>query len=231
VVRLTREALDPRLWSKDAIVLMAVISPPMVGSFIWATGQNAFLAYAILWVWGFLDVLILAWSKGASTVDMAKRLIMRGGWKLSDVPLQLLTGMSFVAMPILALWFLQRPTLQAPEMWAAIFLTAFIWFVVAPAETFLQAWLWPMSLPFGPIAAQVAFLFLHGERALDWRFATLAMFLGFVFWILTYLRYVRSTGKYARLFGPVAGWSAHATWDSLMIWVVFEWLQSLTPGG
>jgi len=97
----------------------------------------------------------------------------------------------------------------------------FHWFVVAPVETFLQAWVWPMVLPGGPITAQVAFVAMHGERALDPMFMIAAFVLGLAFWLLCYLRYVNWPGS--RYFGPIAAWSAHAMWNSLLLFMGLTW--------
>lgn len=225
IARLTKEAMDPRTWSSTALVLTFLSSAPFIALFVVVASvphpYAATAAYAVLFAWAIVLVLLLAWSRGTPTVDTAKRIMLRSGWFLRDLPLQFLTGFIVVALPILVMWSVTRPTLRAPPAEAVLVLVGFIWVVSAPIETLLQAWVWPMVLPFGPVAAQVAFVFLHGARAFDPNFAIAAFTLGLVFWALTYLRYVNWSGS--RYFGPVAGWTAHATWNTLLIWVPLAW--------
>lgn len=224
IARLTREALDPRKWSRTASILTAVSTPPFIALFRVIAEQSSpwapTAAYAVLFLWGITDFLLLAWSKGASTIDTAKRIMVASGWRIRDVPYQLSTGMLIVALPILAVWFLVRPGLHPVDFWVVMPTLLFIWFVAVPHETFLQAWVWPMAMPLGPVAAQVTFLFLHGDRAFDPTFAALALILGFGFWAITFLRYLPWRGR--RFFGPIAGWSAHATWNTVWIWVALS---------
>jgi len=237
IARFTKEALNPREFIGTALVLTFISSPGFLGMF-YVLGQSespwaSYAAYGALFLWGFVDLILLAWSKaklkGGTTSDIAARLILRSGWQLRQIPLQLITGILIIAFPLLIIIYLTGPPILSPPIETVIPIMAFFWLVSVPIETWLQSWIWPMALPFGPISAQIAFLFLHGlDRALDPRFAFVALSLGFAFWILTYLRYVNIKRYY--LFGPVTAWSAHATWNSFLLFVPLT-LPFYFPGG
>jgi len=225
IVRLTRETMFPRSWSASAITLMFISTPPFIALWLHVSSSDATAGYAVLFLMAVTHFLLFAWSRGTSTGDMARRLILRSGWFLRDVPLQLVTGMLPVAGIVAFMWVIGAGRLNSPDLiGVALPLVAFFWFVSVPIETLLQAWVWPMAFPFGPVTAQVAFLFLHGARASDAGFAVFVLMAGTYFWLLSFLRYLNhSRPGVSRWFGPVAAWSAHATWNTLLIWVALSW--------
>jgi len=188
IARFTKEALNPREFIGTALVLTFISSPGFLGMFhLFAESDSPwgpYAAYGSLFLWGLVDLLLLAWSKaklkGGTTSDIAAKLIFRSGWQLREVPLQLLTGIVIISLPILLIVALAKPQIQSPPYATVIPIIAFFWLVSVPTETWLQAWIWPMALPFGPITAQIAFLLLHGlDRALNPQFAFVALSLGF----------------------------------------------------
>lgn len=230
IVRATKETFSLRTSLGTPFVLMFLGTPPAIAAFLAASQSWGPVApYFFLFWMGMGYFLFFAWAKAtawrSTTSDMAARFLKFSGWKLADVPLQLVTGMVPVAAVVMILWVIGAGTLKTPDLvTTALPLVLFFWFVVAPIETWIQAWVLPMALPFGPVSAQVAFLFLHGERAYDAGFAVFALMAGTYFWLLTFLRYLNhSRPGVSRWFGPVAAWSAHATWDTLLIWVVLAW--------
>ena len=228
-VRYVKEAMDPRIWTGSALLLTALSAPPFVALFNLVKSLPSpyavMASYAILFTWGLVSFLLFSWSR--QEPEVARKLILPSGWYLRDTMKQAVTGTSIIALPVLVLAVLLRPPLRAPDATGSISLVLLIWLVVAPIETWLAAWVWPITLPLGPVTAIGVWISLHGVRALDPAFVAVAAMLGTAFFLLTFLRYVR--WRYAAWFGPVASSSAHATWDSILIWVAFAW-PSLAGG-
>lgn len=222
-VRYVREAMNPRAWTGSALILTALSAAPFVALFnLVVSIQSPYAvtaSYGILFTWGFVSFLLFSWSR--QEPDVARKLMLPSGWFLRDSLMQLATGTFVVGIPILVLTVLLRPSFHPVAAADAISRLLLVWTVVAPIETWLQAWVWPIVLPLGPVSAIGVWIALHGARALDPSFVVVAAMLGSVFFLLTFLRYV--PWRWARWFGPVASMSAHATWDSVLIWVAFSW--------
>src|SRR3990167_8669558 len=92
IARLTKEAVQPRTWSRGALVLTFMSAAPFVSLFGVVASLDhpwaATSAYAVLFAWASLQFLWFAWSRQVSTGDLARRILFRSGWFLRDVPLQ-----------------------------------------------------------------------------------------------------------------------------------------------
>lgn len=230
VVRLTKQTMDLRSFG-TATVLVFVTTPLFVGLFRFVadsgTEWSLLAAYAILFLWGLVDILLMvlfAWGS-VDFLPWPKRKgpeIARTGWQVSDLPQQVFTGLALFGLPILVLWLVFRPGLKTDDLGGNAVLIVLQWTVVAPIETWLASWTWPMIMPFGPFSAAVAAVLLHGERAMDPAFAVAAFFLFLAFWGVSFARYYYAGSRGARWFGPIAAWSGHATWNSLLIFVALS---------
>jgi hypothetical protein len=235
-----KDSMNPQRWVASALTLMFLASPLFVELFLLVqdlpSPHAAGASYAVLFLWAFVLFSLFAWSRGPSTIDVAKRFLLRSGWHVRDVLPQGIAGSGIVFLLIAPWWLMLNPGLRAftwPDVLPKILFT---WVIAAPVETLLQAWVWPIAFPFGPITAQLVFVALHGERALDPAFAIVAFLLGSAFFLLCFLRYVLPGASAregdpvrgsARFFGPIAASSGHATWNTLLMLVALE-LPSLS---
>lgn len=233
IVRLTKRTFDLRTLGAGT-VLIFLPTPLFVGLFrlVLEIGSpwSLLAAYGVLFLWG-VTVIVLAvlfvwgsvdflpWPKRAG----ASSDVRRTGWQVGEIPYQAFAGAVLVAVPLLFVWLVLRPPIRPIVPWEAASILLLTWFVVAPVETWLQAWVWPLVYPLGPISAQVAFVALHGARAMEPAFAIYAFLMGLAFWAMTYTRYRYAGRRIARWFGPIAAWSAHATLNSILLFVALEW--------
>lgn len=216
-----RDTMVPEKWIASAVSLTLLSTPVFIELFLFVRDSGsvhaAVASYGVLFLWGVVLFLLFAWSRPGSTGDVARRLFVTSGWHLRDAAPQWVTGTAIVVAVAAVPWLLLRPPMRAIDWGAAIPQVLYTWAIVAPIETLLQAWIWPIVFPFGPITAQLVFVALHGARALDPVFAIVAFTMGLAFFMLVYLRHVQ--WRHARLFGPFAASSAHATWNTYTMFV------------
>jgi hypothetical protein len=233
VVRLTRRTFKIKELGTGT-VLIFLTTPLFVGLFRLIleleSEWSLLAAYAVLFLWGITVILLavlfvwgsvdfLPWPKRAS----ASGSDTKTGWQIRTIPYQGVMGFAVMAIPIFILGIILKPRLSVPAWDIGLQQIVLVWLVIAPVETWLQAWTWPMIYPFGPITAQVAFVLLHGARALDPVFFAYAFLMGLAFWGLSYIRYRYAGRRVARWFGPITAWSAHATLNTLLFFVALGW--------
>jgi len=237
VERLTKRTFRVRELGSGT-VLIFLVTPLFVGLFRFVLESDSawttLAAYAVLFLWGLVVIVLavlfvwgsvdfLPWPKRAGASTSPKHT----GWNVGEVKYQASAGIALIAVPLLLMWLAFRPAPRPVDVWAMLPQIVLTWTIVAPVETWLQAWTWPMVLPYGPISAQAAFVLLHGERALDPAFALYAFFMGLAFWSMSYARYRYANRKWARWFGPLTASSAHATLNTVLMFLALEWPKPL----
>lgn len=231
-LRNVRATFHVETWSKKATVLTFLIT--YVWLFALTTGEPLAVFYAGLLTSGILVALVHPATRDLNVPGARIRgaYVVENGRRTYDPGIVY----QFVWVPVIltiftvayVLFGYSFRTLDWPQ---AVRLFMLHVLLIAPVESFLQAWLWPQILPFGPFTGQLLFAGLHVAKIAQYGivFAMAALAMGLVFWMFLYLREV--LGERARkYFGFMAVNVVHGTGNTIsLLFVVFIGPLELVP--